>query len=55
MVVAAALNLMEEFEWFLLWKRTPPGSPRTAPFGVPRGFLIPDPPHWGPAKEAALF
>jgi hypothetical protein len=22
---------------------------------VPRGFLSPDPPYWGPAKGAALF
>jgi hypothetical protein len=22
---------------------------------VPHGFLSPDPPHWGPAKGAALF
>jgi hypothetical protein len=22
---------------------------------VPRGFLNPDPPHWGPAKGTALF
>jgi hypothetical protein len=22
---------------------------------VPRGFLSPDPPHWGPTKETAQF